>query len=40
MRKLKRSVARNNMKKRGITQINKKKAGASFFSENWRDFIK
>ena len=40
MRKLKRMVARNNMKKKGLTQVNKKKAGVSFFAENWRDYVK
>ncbi len=41
MRKLKRMVARNNMIKKGITQINKKKGnGRSFFSENWREYLR
>lgn len=40
MRKLRRLVAHNNMKKKGITQVNKKKAGVSFFAENWRKFAK
>lgn len=42
MRKLKRAVAHNNMKKRGFTQVNKKHGNkhSSFFAENWRDFIK
>ena len=38
-RSLDRMVARNNMKKRGITNINKKKVDGSFFSENWRNYI-
>lgn len=41
MRKLKRSVARANMKRAGYTQINKKKYGdtKSFFARNWRKFL-
>lgn len=31
MRKLQRLVAHKNMKKKGLTQVNKKKAGISFF---------
>lgn len=38
-RKLDRSVAKNNMQKRGITGINKKTAGKSFFSRAWREYI-
>lgn len=38
-RKLDRSVARNHMKQRGITGINKKTAGESFFSRAWREYI-
>lgn len=36
MRKLKRSVARNRMKKAGFTRINK----GDFFSKNWRNYAK
>ncbi len=38
-RKLDRMVARKNMEKKGITQINKVKSDASFFSKNWRDYV-
>ncbi len=38
-RKLDRMVARKNMGKKGVTQINKIKGDASFFSKNWRDYI-
>jgi hypothetical protein len=50
MRKLKRSIARANMKRAGIQHINKKKPGRnpitgtlvilpSFFAEHWREYI-
>ena len=38
-RKLDRMVARKNMEKKGVTQINKIKGDASFFSKNWRDYV-
>lgn len=38
-RKLDRIVARENMKKHGITQINKVKGLTSFFAKHWRDYI-
>ncbi len=39
-RKLDRMVARKNMEKKSVTQINKVKGGdASFFSKNWRDYV-
>lgn len=40
MRKLKRSVARANMVKRGVRRINKDYGSGSFFSKYWRDYIK
>lgn len=40
MRKLKRSVARANMKRAGITRLNKRNAGDSFFSKHWREYVK
>lgn len=42
MRKLRRLVAHNKMKKAGLRHINKKCGDkhSSFFAENWRDFIK
>lgn len=49
MRKLKRSVARHNMIKAGITQMNKHPLirdqngmlvrADSYFSQNWRDYV-
>ena len=39
MRKLDRMVARKNMEKKGVTQINKIKGDVSFFSKNWRDYV-
>ena len=43
MRKLKRSIARANMEKRGIKKINRQAfkgtPGKSFFAENWREYI-
>lgn len=39
MRKLLRSIARHNMKRAGITQINKTiPGGSSFFALNWREY--
>ena len=41
MRKLKRRVAKVNMKKRGLVQICKKdRNGSSYFAKNWRDWVK
>lgn len=41
MRKFKRSVAHEIMRKRGITQVNKNRTGlGSFFSAHWRDYVK
>lgn len=40
MRKLMRSVAHNNMRKAGITNINKKRATGSTFSKSWRKYVK
>ena len=39
MRKLRRMVARERMKKAGLTQVCKHKTGRSYFAENWRDYI-
>lgn len=38
-RKLDRMVARRNMEKKGIRQINKDKADGSFFANNWREYV-
>ena len=38
-RKLDRMIARKNMEKKGVTQINKINGDASFFSKNWRDYV-
>lgn len=38
-RELDRAVASNNMREKGIIQINKKKSDGSFFSNNWRRFV-
>ncbi len=38
MRKLKRRVAKVNMKKRGLVQICKGKP--SYFAQNWREWVK
>ena len=39
MRKLLRSIARANMKREGITQVNKTRpGGSSFFALNWREY--
>jgi hypothetical protein len=35
MRKLKRMVARNNMKKAGLSRIHK----GDFFSKHWREYV-
>lgn len=37
--KLDRMIAHNNMKKAGITQINKKVNGISKFQEHWKDYV-
>ena len=39
-KRLDRSVAHMNMKKEGLTKVNKKEAdGTSFFSKHWRDYV-
>ena len=38
-RKLARNVARWRMRQKGVTQINKKKSGSSYFAEHWREFV-
>jgi hypothetical protein len=40
MRKLKRLVAKYNMRKKGIKQFCKKKGGSSFFSQHWKEYIR
>lgn len=40
MRRLKRSVARANMRRAGFNGVNKKELeGRSFFALNWRSFV-
>jgi len=41
MRKLRRMVAHENMKKRGLMRVNKKHGDkhSSYFAGNWRDYI-
>lgn len=40
LRSLARNVARNNMKKKGYSRVNKKEGdGMSFFSKHWREFV-
>ena len=40
MRKLRRKVAHERMKKAGIIQINKRPKGLdSYFSKHWREFV-
>ena len=40
MRKLRRKVARERMKKAGIRQINKNPKGlGSYFADHWREFV-
>lgn len=39
MRKLRRMVAKTNMKKKGIHKPFKKIGGRSYFSENWREYV-
>lgn len=38
-KKIDRNVARWRMRQRGMTQINKKKSGPSYFAEHWREFV-
>lgn len=40
MRRLKRGVAKANMRREGFTQICKKDGEHSFFANNWRDYAK
>lgn len=40
MRKYKRAIARERMKKAGYTQLNKKIDGQSKFAKHWREFVK
>lgn len=39
MRKLKRMVAKTNMKKKGIHKPFKKNNGTSYFAEHWREYV-
>lgn len=39
MRKLKRQLAHANMKRNGLTGVNKKNGGKSFFAMNWRKYV-
>lgn len=40
MRKLRRSVARHNMKRAGVQHMNRKGMdGKSFFACHWRDYV-
>lgn len=39
MRKLRRLIAHNRMKKAGYTQVNKDKGTGSYFAKHWREFI-
>lgn len=39
-KRLDRAVAHMNMKKEGLTKVNKKDAdGRSFFAKNWKDYV-
>lgn len=39
MRKLKRLVAKTNMKKKGISKPFKKNSGMSYFAQHWRKYL-
>lgn len=39
MRKLRRAVAKTNMKRKGIRRICKKTGYGSYFAEHWREYI-
>lgn len=39
MRKLARRVAKENMKRRGLSRICKKYGGESYFSKHWREYV-
>lgn len=39
MRKWRRLVARNKMRKAGYTGVNKDHGNGSFFSRHWREFV-
>lgn len=39
MRKLMRSVAKTNMRKKGIHKPFKKIGGKSYFAEHWREYV-
>ena len=39
MRKLKRLVAHNKMKKAGLTGVNDHKYNDSYFSRHWREYV-
>lgn len=39
MRKLKRAVAKANMKRKGLSRIFKKTGGENYFSKHWREYV-
>ena len=39
MRELKRSIARETIKRAGFTRINKKRGGRSYFALHWREAV-
>ena len=39
MRKLRRLVAHNRMKKKGLARVNNHKYSDSYFSKHWREFV-
>lgn len=39
MRKLKRAVAKTNMKRKGLSRIFKKIGGESYFYKHWREYV-
>ena len=40
MRKLKRLVAHNRMKKAGLSRVNKDTKTGSYFAKHWREYVK
>lgn len=40
MRKLKRMVAKKNMKKAGLVRICDKIGGTSYFAKHWREYVR
>lgn len=39
MRKWARKVAHSNMKRQGLTQVNKVKSVKSYFAKHWREYV-